>query len=131
MKLKFTTICGITCLAATVSIALGQAGASICFIYGQLGTDQPPLLQPNQPSNGCTAYVVCPTGFRCLTGSKDKKVSNPFTKAHSCQYYIAGSGTPPNCFGGTPTAVPGGGPQATVTVTDQTCTGDCMEAPPA
>lgn len=114
----------LTCLAATISIALGQS--SICFEYGANGYDQPPGLQPG---SGCTAYVECPTGYRCLTGRADKKVSNPFTSLKSCQYYSAGSGSAPNCHSGVPTAVPGGGGQAQVNVTDQTCSGGCLSEP--
>jgi hypothetical protein len=122
---KMCIVTGLSCIAATVTIALAQT--SVCFKYGMIDTDQPGPLQP--PGGGCFAYVECPTGFRCLTGNKDKKVSNPFTSTVDCTHYSGGAGTPLNCSLGTPTfPQPAAG---VVAVPDQTCGGGCLSGPPA
>ena len=125
MRNRMIVLCGFTCVAATVSIALGQA--SICFKYGAIDYDQPPA---NQPGPGCGTYVECPTGFRCLTGRASKKVSNPFTSTVNCTTLGGGQGTAPNCVLGVP-VFPQPGTAGTATVVDQNCWGGCMSGPPA
>lgn len=117
MRNRMIVLCGFTCVAATVSIALGQA--SICFKYGSLGSTQ-------TGTQNCNSYTVCPDGYRCLNGRSDKKVGNPFNSTVPCEDFINGTGTAPNCTGGTSF-----GSSSQVTVVDQKCSGGCMSGPPA
>jgi len=119
MRNRMIVLCGFTGVAATVSIALAQTG--VCFKYGSLGT----AITAGEPA--CQTYTSCPNGWRCLTGRSDKKVSNPWSATVACTTFIGGTGTYPNCTGGTALL----GTPATVTVPDQKCSGGCLSGPPA
>ncbi len=119
MRNRIVVLCGFTCAAAAVSIAIAQTG--VCFKYGSLGTEVVSATQ------NCVSYTVCPKGFRCLNGRSHSKVSDPFTVTRPCTEFINGTGTAPNCTGGTRML----GTTMTVQVPNQTCSGGCLSGPPA
>lgn len=102
-------------ISATTTVALAQS-VSRCYHRA--------TLTPNQtsPNNSCATYTVCPAGHLCAPGGW-KLTPEPITTITvNCTTYLGGSGTFPNCTGGSLVL----GTTATAVVPNQQCTGLCL-----
>ncbi len=114
MKTRIFHFISTTAIALTTTAALAQV--SKCYHRSTLAPTQ------SSAGNNCASYIVCPSGHICGTGGWKKTPSNITTGPVNCTSYISGTGTFPNCTGGSLVL----GTPMTVTVPDQQCTGLCI-----
>lgn len=124
MRGRITVLCGLTCVAATASISLGQLGG-VCFKRSKL-----PMIQPSEYTVSCGLYTVCPRGYLCYFGNTSAEANAPIERVYDCIEYVGGSGTVGDCSGGIPSGIQPEEP-FTYTGVDQNCHKKCLSSPPA